>query len=185
MKKSFFAVLLILSLKIFAQTDFYENSVNYKTLQNPDTVKNDSLSKFYISPNFSLWFGNQTFIALNPQILYKTTDFASLGFGSDFEFLSNTQTYDKTTYYGIRFFYELYFLKFLVQRTDLHFLNRKVFQNPLYRRQWKAYYYIGGGLKLDYSQKVFTELLVFWNPGIDLYSLHGNPFFAIKLFINI
>jgi len=141
--------------------------------------------KVYFGGNFSLQFGNQTLIDVNPLVGYRLTEKFSVGFSATYIYYHVKDAYYNIDYstdiYGGSIFTRYYFLENIFAHVEGEVLNLEVpnyFLNR-YERENIFGFYVGGGYRQPLGERSSLNILLLYNLNEDLNSPYQNPIIRI------
>lgn len=177
-------VLFSFNIHLLAQYEYPGAEKDDDTRQKKGKYAN---SKLFVGGNFSLWFGNVTYIDLNPVVGYKITPRLWSGIGPMYKYLKDyfyygtTIHYYETNIYGAKVFGQFTVFKdlnekikinlgdvFLYAETD--FLNHEpILFNQLTNtiikenRKWIDISLVGFGMRYNFGQRLGISMFILWD----------------------
>ncbi len=154
------------ALSVSAQTD------STRTYYEEPTAP-DFWEKVTVGGNFSLLFGNFTFVDVSPTIGYRFTDSFTAGPGFTYRYIRRRGFQPWSLYGGRVFARQRFGQQFFVQ-TELESLNTQIAGNPReLSRTWVPGFFLGGGLFQPVGRRAGIIISAMYNL---IYDVNRSPY---------
>lgn len=174
-------VLCAISFKSFSQSDSLPRS-NRNQLQPAPKEFERFIDRIYYGGNVGAWFGQTTYVNLQPLIAVKISKKFSLGGGFTYNYYSINNVVPKysTSIYGSNAFARYLVLDNLMLQVGWDRLNvPDYYSYNLDRRAWVDNILVGGGYRQQFSEYGSIIALVFYNINESPLSPYQNPIIQI------
>ncbi len=161
-------MLVTCSLSSYAQTD--TTQTYYEEPSTPDFWE-----KITVGGNFSLLFGNLTFVDVSPTVGYRFTDRFTAGPGFTYRYMKR-RGYEPWSLYGGRVFARQRFGQQFFVQTELESLNTQYFTGNLNEpvlRTWVPGFFLGGGLFQPVGRRAGVIISAMYNL---IYDVNRSPY---------